>query len=76
LEDTTQVQLFIRTYGYFAILILMVAEAACVPIPLDLTMPFGGAIALRAAPGVHLSEADRAAARAVASDGPRYRKAG
>ena len=48
-------QHFIGTYGYFAIFILMVAESACIPIPSELTMPLGGALAAGAVPGVHLS---------------------
>jgi membrane protein DedA with SNARE-associated domain len=49
------VQHFIGAYGYLAIFILMVAESACIPIPSELTMPLGGALAAGAAPGVHLS---------------------
>lgn len=48
-------QHFIGAYGYFAIFILMVAESACIPIPSELTMPLGGALAAGAVPGVHLS---------------------
>jgi membrane protein DedA with SNARE-associated domain len=48
-------QHFIGTYGYFAIFILMVAESACIPIPSELTMPLGGALAAGAVPGIHLS---------------------
>jgi membrane protein DedA with SNARE-associated domain len=49
------VQHFIGSYGYFAIFVLMVAESACIPIPSELTMPLGGAMAAGAAVGVHLS---------------------
>jgi membrane protein DedA with SNARE-associated domain len=49
------VQHFIGAYGYFAIFILMVAESACIPIPSELTMPLGGALAAGAVPGIHLS---------------------
>jgi membrane protein DedA with SNARE-associated domain len=49
------VQHFIGSYGYLAILLLMVAESACIPVPSELTMPFGGAIAAGAVAGVHLS---------------------
>jgi membrane protein DedA with SNARE-associated domain len=49
------VQHFIATYGYIAIFILMVAESACIPIPSELTMPLGGALAAGAAAGAHLS---------------------
>jgi membrane protein DedA with SNARE-associated domain len=49
------VQHFVGAYGYFAIFILMVAESACIPVPSELTMPLGGALAAGAVPGVHLS---------------------
>ena len=42
-------QHFISSYGYLAILLLMIAESACIPVPSELTMPFGGAIAAGAA---------------------------
>jgi membrane protein DedA with SNARE-associated domain len=32
-------------YGYVAIFVLMVAESACIPIPSEVTMLFGGALA-------------------------------
>jgi membrane protein DedA with SNARE-associated domain len=32
-------------YGYLAVFVLMVAESACVPIPSEVTMLFGGALA-------------------------------
>ena len=48
-------QHFISSYGYLAILILMTAEAACIPVPSELTMPLGGAIAAGAVAGAHLS---------------------
>jgi membrane protein DedA with SNARE-associated domain len=48
-------QHFISSYGYLAILLLMVAESACIPVPSELTMPFGGAMAAGAVSGVHLS---------------------
>lgn len=34
----------IATYGYVAIFVLMVLESACVPIPSEVTMLFGGAL--------------------------------
>ena len=43
------------SYGYLTILLLMTAESACIPVPSELTMPFGGAIAAGAVAGVHLS---------------------
>jgi membrane protein DedA with SNARE-associated domain len=33
----------------------MVAESACIPVPSELTMPLGGALAAGAVPGAHLS---------------------
>ena len=48
-------QHFIGAYGYLAIFILMVAESACIPVPSELTMPLGGALAAGAVPGVHLT---------------------
>jgi membrane protein DedA with SNARE-associated domain len=49
------VQHFIGSFGYLAIFILMVAESACIPVPSELTMPLGGALAASAVSGVHLS---------------------
>jgi membrane protein DedA with SNARE-associated domain len=54
-EAGASVQHFIGAYGYWAIFVLMVAESACIPIPSELTMPLGGALAAGAVPGVHLS---------------------
>ncbi len=48
-------QHFIATYGYLAIFLLMVAESACIPIPSELIMTFGGALAAGAVPGTHLN---------------------
>jgi len=36
---------FVLKYGYAAIFVLMVAESACIPIPSEVTMLFGGALA-------------------------------
>jgi LPXTG-motif cell wall-anchored protein len=49
------VQHFISSYGYLAIVLLMTAESACIPVPSELTMPFGGAIAAGAVAGAHLN---------------------
>lgn len=49
------VQHFIGSFGYLAIFVLMVAESACIPVPSELTMPLGGALAAGAVSGVHLS---------------------
>jgi membrane protein DedA with SNARE-associated domain len=49
------VQQFIATYGYLAIFLLMLAESACIPVPSELIMTFGGALAAGAVPGTHLN---------------------
>ena len=46
---------FIATYGYLAIFLLMLAESACIPIPSELIMTFGGALAAGAVPGTGLN---------------------
>ena len=48
-------QHFIATYGYLAILLLMVAESACIPVPSELVMTFGGALAAGAVAGAGLN---------------------
>ncbi len=48
-------QHFIATYGYAAIFVLMLLESACIPIPSELTMAFGGALAAGAVAGAHLN---------------------
>jgi membrane protein DedA with SNARE-associated domain len=48
-------QNFIATYGYLAVFILMVAESACIPVPSELIMPLGGALAAGAVAGHHLN---------------------
>ncbi|HEY3869681.1 MAG TPA: DedA family protein [Actinocrinis sp.] len=47
-------QSFIANYGYPAIFLLMLAESACIPIPSELIMLFGGALAAGAVAGTHL----------------------
>jgi membrane protein DedA with SNARE-associated domain len=49
------VQHFIATYGYLAIFLLMAAESACIPIPSELVMTFGGALAAGEVPGTRLN---------------------
>jgi len=49
------VQQFITNYGYLAIFVLMLAESACIPVPSELIMTFGGAVAAGAVPGTHLN---------------------
>jgi membrane protein DedA with SNARE-associated domain len=49
------VQHFIATYGYAAVFLLMLAESACIPIPSELIMTFGGALAAGAVAGTHLN---------------------
>jgi len=48
-------QHFIATYGYAAVFLLMVAESACIPIPSELIMTFGGALAAGAVAGGRLN---------------------
>ena len=48
-------QAFIMNYGYLAIFVLILAESACIPVPSELTMLFGGALAGGAVPGAHLN---------------------
>jgi membrane protein DedA with SNARE-associated domain len=48
-------QHFIATYGYLAVFVLMLAESACIPVPSELIMTFGGALAAGAVPGTHLN---------------------
>ena len=48
-------QQFIASYGYLAIFVLMVAESACIPVPSEVTMVFGGALAAGAVAGTHLN---------------------
>jgi membrane protein DedA with SNARE-associated domain len=45
----------IATYGYIAVFVLMVAESACLPVPSELIMTFGGALAAGAVPGTSLN---------------------
>jgi membrane protein DedA with SNARE-associated domain len=45
------VQHFITQYGYLAVFLLMLAESACIPIPSEVTMLLGGALAAGAVPG-------------------------
>jgi membrane protein DedA with SNARE-associated domain len=49
------VQHFIGQYGYVAVFLLMLAESACIPIPSEVIMLFGGALAAGAVPGAHPS---------------------
>jgi membrane protein DedA with SNARE-associated domain len=49
------VQTFIVDYGYLAIFVLMLAESACIPVPSELTMLFGGALAGGAVAAAHLN---------------------
>jgi len=49
------VQQFIASYGYLAIFVLMVAESACIPVPSEVTMVFGGALAAGAVAGKQLN---------------------
>lgn len=46
---------FVAQHGYVAIFILMLAESACIPVPSELVMPLGGALAAGAVAGSHPS---------------------
>lgn len=48
-------QSFITSYGYLAVFVLMLAESACIPIPSEVIMLFGGAAAGGAVAGAHPS---------------------
>ena len=48
-------QSFIANYGYLAIFLLMLLESACIPVPSELIMLFGGALAAGAVAGTHLN---------------------
>jgi membrane protein DedA with SNARE-associated domain len=53
---THAISTFIEHYGYLAVFVLMVLESACIPIPSEVTMLFGGAAASAAfAQHLHLS---------------------
>ena len=49
------VQQLIASYSYAAVFVLMAAESACIPVPSELIMLFGGALAAGAGPDVHPS---------------------
>jgi membrane protein DedA with SNARE-associated domain len=49
------VQHFITQYGYLAVFLLMLAESACIPVPSEVIMLLGGALAAGAVPGAHPS---------------------
>lgn len=46
-------QQFIATYGIVAVFVLMTAESACLPVPSELVMLFGGALSAGAVAGAH-----------------------
>ncbi len=48
-------QHFIANYGYLAVFLLMAAESACIPVPSELIMLLGGALASGAVAGAHLN---------------------
>lgn len=48
-------QHLITQYGYVAVFLLMLAESACIPVPSEVIMMFGGALAAGAFPGAHPS---------------------
>ena len=48
-------QSFITHYGYLAVFLLMLLESACIPVPSEVIMLFGGALASGAVAGAHPS---------------------
>ena len=48
-------QHFIASYGYAAVFVLMLAESACIPVPSEVIMLSGGALAAGAVAGAHPS---------------------
>jgi len=62
------VQHLISQYGYLAVFVLMLAESACVPVPSEVIMMFGGALAAGAVAGAHPSLAGVFAAGDVADE--------
>src|ERR1700751_883693 len=49
------VQHLISQYGYLAVFVLMLAESACIPVPSEVIMMFGGALAAGPVAGAHPS---------------------
>jgi membrane protein DedA with SNARE-associated domain len=45
ISDTFVVQHFLETWGYLAVFLLTVMESACIPIPSEVTLGLGGALA-------------------------------
>src|SRR5580698_11365820 len=54
IREELTVQHFIAQYGILAIFVLMLAESACIPMPSELIMLFGGALAAGAVAGTRL----------------------
>src|ERR1700744_4919088 len=54
-EEELSVQHFITQYGYLAVFLLMLAESACIPVPSEVIMLLGGALAAGAVAGAHPS---------------------
>ena len=48
-------QHLISQYGYLAVFVLMLAESACIPVPSEVIMMFGGALSAGAVAGAHPS---------------------
>ena len=46
-------QHLISQYGYLAVFVLMLAESACIPVPSEVIMMFGGALSAGAVAGAH-----------------------
>jgi membrane protein DedA with SNARE-associated domain len=63
------IESFILSWGYLAVFLLTVAESACIPIPSELTLGVGGALASGAALGAHHHHLNLALVIAVGSVG-------
>jgi membrane protein DedA with SNARE-associated domain len=61
------VQHLISQYGYLAVFVLMLAESACIPVPSEVIMMFGGALAAGAVAGAHPALAGVVAAGVLGS---------
>jgi membrane protein DedA with SNARE-associated domain len=55
IREELTVQHFIAQYGILAVFLLMLAESACIPVPSEVIMLLGGALAAGAVAGAHPS---------------------
>jgi membrane protein DedA with SNARE-associated domain len=50
-REDKRMEHLLSTFGYLAVFLLMTAESACLPVPSEVVMVFGGALASGAIPG-------------------------